>query len=101
MRSPFRWLGISKPIWIAIWAVATLQTLVGWTTLFGTRGIDIEFPGVIVAMLLYWLFLRMLIMFPSYGRGLFAVVTVLTNVLVYAALVSLGLRVRKIFKRES
>jgi hypothetical protein len=77
------------------------QTMVAETALTGAWASYLQFPGLMGAMLLYWLFLRVFIEFPSYGRVLFAVATVLTNVLIYAVLVSLALRVHKLFRREA
>jgi len=53
------------------------------------------------AMLLYWLFFTSIYRVPVVRKGPFAVATVLTNVLIYAVLVSLALRVHKLFRREA
>lgn len=92
-------LSISKPIWITIWTVAMLQTLVGTVVRTETWKIDIQFPGIMVALYLQWFLGPIAMMFGASGGIFLAAATILTNVLIYAALVSLTLLVYRIFKR--
>jgi hypothetical protein len=92
-------LSISKPIWITIWTVAMFQTLVGTVVRTETWKIDIQFPGIMVALYLQWFLGPIAMMFGASGGIFLAAATILTNVLIYAALVSLTLLVYRIFKR--
>jgi hypothetical protein len=94
-------LTIGKPIWITIWIVAILQTLVGGIAPTEGWRIDIQFPGIMVALLLQWVLGPIALVFGASGGVCVAAATVLTNVLICAALVSLGLLVRRAFRRAS
>ncbi len=94
-------LTIGKPIWITIWIVAILQTLVGGITPTEGWRIEIQSPGIMVALFLQWVLGPVALMFGASGAVFVVAATVLTNVLVYAALVSLALLVIRVFRRES
>jgi hypothetical protein len=93
-------LTIGKPIWITIWIVAILQTLVGGIAPTQEWRVDMQFPGIMVALLLQWILGPVAMMFGASGGVFVVAATVLTNVLVYAALVSLALLVIRVFRRE-
>src|ERR1700745_4138976 len=94
-------LTIRKPIWITIWIVAILQTLVGGIAPTEGWRIDIQFPGIMVALLLQWVIGPIALMFGASGGVFVAAASILTNVLIYAALVSLTLLVINVFRKES
>ncbi len=60
----------------------------------------IQFPGLIIALYLQW-FLGPIPLLLGGSGGFQAVVTVLSNVAIYAGLVALVLLVVKILRRES
>jgi hypothetical protein len=76
-----------------------LQTLVGTVVRTETWKIDIQFPGIMVALYLQWFLGPIAMMFGANGGIFLAAATILTNVFIYAALVSLTLLVYRIFKR--
>ncbi len=90
---------ISKPLWLTIWAVAMLQTLAGTIGRPETWKVDVQSPGVIVALYLQWFLGPIALMLGKNGGIFVAAATILTNVLIYAALVSLTLLVCRIFRR--
>ena len=92
---------ISKPIWVTIWIVATLQTLVGGSAPTETWRIDIQFPGIMLALYLLWFLGPIGAMFGASGGLIIGAATILTNVFVYAALVSLALLVHEGFRKGS
>jgi hypothetical protein len=94
-------LKISRKIWITVWIIAVLLTMVGGIAPAESWKFDIQLPGVIVALLLMSVAGPFALMFGASGGTFVAVVTILTNGLVYAALISLALVVLKAFKRES
>jgi len=94
-------LNISKPIWITIWAAAMLQTLVGTIVRTETWRIDVQFPGIMVALYLQWFLGPIALIFGASGGIFVAAATIVINVLIYAALVSLTLFVCKIFRKGS
>jgi hypothetical protein len=94
-------LTIRRPIWITIWIVAILQTLVGGIAPTEGWRIDIQFPGIMVALLLQWVIGPIALMFGASGGVFVAAASILTNVLIYAALVSLTLLVINVFRKES
>jgi len=94
-------LTIGKPIWITIWIVAILQTLIGGIAPSEAWRIDIQFPGIMVALFLQWVLGPIALMFGASGGIFVAAATVLTNVLVYAALVLLVLLALRVFRKES
>jgi hypothetical protein len=94
-------LKISRKIWITIWIVAVVLTMVGGIAPAESWKFDIQLPGVMVALLLMSVTGPLALMFGASGEVFVAVVTILTNGLVYAALISLVLVVLKAFKRES
>jgi hypothetical protein len=93
-------LKISRKIWITIWIVAVVLAMVGGIAPAESWKFDIQLPGVMVALLLMSVTGPLAMMFGASGEFV-AVVTILTNGLVYAALISLVLVVLKAFKRES
>jgi hypothetical protein len=94
-------LKISRKIWITVWIMAILLTMVGGIAPAGSWKFDLQLPGVMVALLLMSVTGPFALMFGASGGVFVAVVTILTNVLVYAALISLALVVLKAFNRES
>jgi hypothetical protein len=94
-------LKISGKIWITVWAVAALATMVGGITPAESWRFNIQLPGVMVALLLLSVTGPFALLFGASGGVFVALVTILTNGLIYAALISLVLVVVKASKRES
>jgi hypothetical protein len=93
-------LKISRKIWIIVWTIAVLLTMVGGIAPAESWRFDIQLPGVMVALLLMSVTGPLAMMFGASGKVFVAVVTILTNGLVYAALISLLLVGFKALKRE-
>ena|SRR5260370_40819526 len=93
-------LKISRKSWIAVWAIAVLVTVMGGIAPAESWRFDIQLPGVMVALLLMSVIGPFALMFGANGEVFVAVVTILTNGLVYAALISLFLVVLKAFKAK-
>jgi hypothetical protein len=96
-----RGLKISRKIWITVWAIAVLVTMVGGIAPAEAWRFDIQLPGVMVALFLMSVTGPFALLFGASGGVFVAVVTILTNGLVYAALISLVLVVVKVSKRDS
>lgn len=94
-------LKINKALWVAIWVVAILQTLIGGIPPTVGWRLDVQYPGILVALVLQWLLGSIAQMFGANGEVFVAVATLLTNVLIYASLVSLVLVVRKALRSPS
>ena len=93
-------LRISRKIWITVWTTAVLLTIVGGIAPAESWRFDIQLPGIMVALFLMSVTGPFALLFGASGGVFVAVVTILTNGLVYAALISLVLVVVKAFKRE-
>jgi hypothetical protein len=94
-------LKISRKIWITVWTTSVLLTMVGGIAPAEPWRFDIQLPGVMVALLLLSVTGPFALLFGASGGVFVAVVTILTNGLIYAALISLVLVVVKASKRES
>jgi hypothetical protein len=94
-------LKINRKIWITVWAVAVLVTMVGGFTPAESWRFNIQLPGVMVPLLLLSVTGPFALLFGASGGAFVAVVTILTNGFIYAALISLVLVVVKASKRES
>jgi hypothetical protein len=93
-------LKLTNSIWITVIIAAILLTAVGGPAPAESWKFDIQLPGVFVALLLMAVTGPFALMFGKSGAVFIVVVTVLTNALVYAALVSLALVITR-FKREA
>ena len=93
-------LKISGKIWIAVWTVAVLLTMLGGIAPTESWRFDIQLPGVMVALLLMSVTGPFALMFGASGGIFVAAVTILTNGLVYAALILLVLVLLNAAKRE-
>lgn len=93
-----RGLKISRKIWVTVWVIAVLVTMMGGITPAQSWRFDIQLPGVMVALLLMSVTGPLALMFGANGGIFVVVVTILTNGLVYAALISLVLVVLKASK---
>ncbi len=58
---------ISKPLWVTIWAVAMLQTLVGSIGRPETWKVDVQFPGIMLALYLQWFLGPIALLFGKSG----------------------------------
>jgi len=76
-----------------------LQTLVGAVARPEIWKVGVQMPGIMVALYLQWFLGPVAMMFGASGWIFVAAATILTNALIYAALVSLTLLVCKIFRR--
>jgi len=93
-------LRINRKIWITVWTIAVLLTVVGGIAPAESCRFNIQLPGIMVALLLMSVTGPFALLFGASGGVFLAVVTILSNGLVYAALISLVLVVVKAFKRE-
>jgi hypothetical protein len=93
-------LKISGKIWITVWTVAILLTMLGGIAPTESWRFDIQLPGVMVALFLMWATGPFAMMFGASGGVFVAAVTILTNGLVYAALTLLVLVFLNAAKRE-
>ena len=84
-----------------MWTIAILLTVVGGISPAESWRFNIQLPGIGLALLLMAVAGPFALMFGASGRVFLVAVTVLTNGLVYAALVALVLVVREVFKKES
>lgn len=91
---------ISRKIWVTVWAVAVLVTMVGGIGPAESWRLNIQLPGVLVALVLMSVTGPFPLLFGAGGGVFLAVVTILTNGLVYAAFISIVLVVVKAAKRE-
>jgi hypothetical protein len=91
---------ISRPTWIVVWMIAILVTAVGSTSPAESWRFDIQLPGIGLALLLMAVAGPFTLMFGASGRVFLVAVTILTNGLVYAALIALVLTVREVFKKR-
>jgi hypothetical protein len=79
-----KFLGLSTPIWIAVWAVAITGTLIGGSSGGAIWKAYIQLPGVYLVLLFGWLIgpFQTIMSPPIVG-----VLTILTNVAAYYLLV--------------
>jgi hypothetical protein len=94
-------LTISKSIWITIWVVAILQTIIGGIAPPESWRFDIQLPGSVVALFLLQVLGPLATMFGAGGGVFLVAAAIVTNVLVYAGFVVLALLILKVFKTES
>jgi hypothetical protein len=94
---------LSRAIWVSIWVVAVLVTLIGgnWhvpTSVPANWKLDIQFPGIVVVLYAGWLLGPLqTIMSPP----VVCILTILTNVLVYYFLARMALVFRALMKKGS
>ena len=94
-------LNINGSIWIAVWTLAILVTILGGGSPAESWRFDIQLPGIGLALLLMSATGPFALIFGGNGRVFLVAVTILTNGLVYAALITLALAVREAFKKKS
>jgi hypothetical protein len=92
---------IRSSIWIAAAVVAILLTVVGGIYPAASWRFYIQLPGIGVALLLISVAGRFAMMFGGSGAVFLVVVTILTNILAYAAFITLVLVVRKALREDS
>jgi len=90
---------ISWPTWIAVWTIAILVTVMGGIPQGESWRFDIQLPGVYLALIPTYV--PHASMLGADGEVFLIVVTVLTNGIVYASLITLGLVVREVIKKQS
>ena len=93
-------LKISRPTWVAVWTIAILLTVVGGISPAESWRFDIQLPGIGLALLLMAVAGPFTLMFGASGRVFLVAVTILTNGFVYAALITLVLAAREVFKKQ-
>jgi hypothetical protein len=91
---------ISRSAWIAVWSTAILLTVVGGISPAESWRFDIQLPGIGLALLLMAIAGPFALMFGASGGVFLVAVTILTNGLVYAALITLVLALREVFKKQ-
>jgi hypothetical protein len=86
-----KFLGLSTPIWIAVWALAITVTLIGGDSVTPNWKPDIQLPGLYMVLLFGWLIgpFQTIMSPPIVG-----VLTILTNVAAYYLLVRIVLLFR-------
>jgi hypothetical protein len=92
---------INRPTWIAVWTIAILLTVVGGISPAESWRFAIQLPGIGLASFLMAVVGPFTLIFGAGGGVFLAAVTILTNGLVYAALITLVLVVREVFKKQS
>jgi hypothetical protein len=70
---------ISGPIWIAVWTIAILLTVVGGISPAESWRFDIQLPGIRLALLLMAVAGPLALMFGASGRVFLVAVTILTS----------------------
>jgi hypothetical protein len=94
-------LNINGSIWIAVWTLAILVTVLGGGSPAESWRFDIQLPGIGLALLLMAVTGPFALIFGASGRVFLVAVTILTNGFVYAAFIILTLTVREAFKKKS
>ncbi len=94
-------LTINKSIWIAIWIVAILQTTIGGIAPAESWRFDIQLPGSMVALFLLQVLGPLALIPGASGEVFLVAVAIVTNVLVYAGFVALGLLILRVVRTES
>jgi hypothetical protein len=93
---------INRPTWIAVWTIAILLAVVGGIfPQTESWRFDIQLPGIDLALVLMAVFGPYASMFGADGLVFQVAVTILKNGVVYAALITLVLVVRGVFKKQS
>ena len=93
-------LKISGSIWITVWIAAILLTVVGGISPAESWRFNIQLPGIGIALLLMAVAGPFALMFGASGGVFLVLATILTNALAYAALITLVLAIRGVFKKQ-